>query len=308
MVEFGSRFYKFIHLNLFLQFGYLRSYFDKFIKAKFRPDIIHSNVLYPAAIMGYKLAKREGLPYIITEHWSKVDKFMSRSLYAGSGKKAYAEAKYVTVVSEFLKKSLSKHIPDAKKMQVIPNVVNTDTFYFKPKTKKDKLVFSCVAHWSSPKRPDLIFNALNKFAEMTERKIGLNVVGDGLLLSDLKNKKWNFEINYLGNIAPDQLAVLHHQCDYFLHASEIETFSIVIAEALSTGTPVLASKVGAIPELVNEVNGLLCENTLESWMKGLHEITKKNYDHEKISRESNRFGLEKVGEKFASLYKSTLSR
>ena len=165
-IELNSRFYKFIHLDLFLQFSFLKKYFLKNIKPAFKPDVIHSNVLYLAAIMGHRLADQEKLPHVITEHWSKVDKFMRKSLYASSGKKAYASAKVITVVSEFLKKSISKHVTYYDKISVVPNVINTEVFSYKAKgVSKEELVFTCVAHWTNPKRPDLIFKALENISK-----------------------------------------------------------------------------------------------------------------------------------------------
>jgi glycosyltransferase involved in cell wall biosynthesis len=302
-IEFNSWFYKFIHLDIFIQYGFLKQLYYKRIKKNFAPDIIHSNVLYPAAIMGYKLAKKEKLPHIITEHWSKVDKFFNKSLYAGSGKKAYNSAKYVTAVSDFLRKSLGKHFEDPAKIKVVPNVVDTEIFSFKPKATNSKLTFCCVAHWGGVKRPDLIFNALEKFSKQSSKPVVLNVIGEGPLLEELKKSKWNFEIHYLGNRQRKELAEQLQSADYFLHASDMETFSIVIAEALATGTPVLASNAGAIPELIKKENGLLCYNDVENWTKGISDITNAKFDHQKISDNAQNFNLKKVGDRFLELYR-----
>lgn len=303
LIELNSSFYKLIHVNLLMQCNFLKKHFIREIKPSFKPDVIHSNVLYPAAIMGYWLSKQENIPHIITEHWSKVDKFLSQNLFSGSGKKAYNSAKYVTAVSDFLRKSLGKHFDDPSKIKVVPNVVDTSIFSFQPKANNSKLTFCCVAHWGGVKRPDLIFNALEKFSKQSKKPIVLNVIGEGFLLDELKKQKWSFEINYFGNRQRKELADQLQSADYFLHASDMETFSIVIAEALATGTPVLASNAGAVPELINKDNGLLSENDVESWVKGLNEITSQNYDHQKISEAAKNYGVEKIGEKFLEIYK-----
>lgn len=304
LIELNSRFYKLIHVDLLLQFSFLRKYFYKEVKPSFKPDVIHSNVLYPSAIMGYWLSNKENRPHVITEHWSKVDNFFAKSLYAKSGKKTYNTAKYVTAVSEFLAKSINKHFQAPDKIKVIPNVVDTSIFSFKPKSENEKFTFCCVAHWNGVKRPDLIFNALERFSKQNTKPIVLNVIGEGVLLDELKNKKWNFEVKYLGNLVREQLADQLQAADYFLHASTMETFSIVIAEALATGTPVLASNAGAIPELISSTNGLLSENTVESWSKGLEQLSYTKFDNSKIAQQAQNFSLEKIGNRFLELYKS----
>ena len=302
-IELNSRFYKWIHLNLYFQYRVISKYIEKSVVEVFKPDIIHSNVLYPAGILGYKIAKHHKLPHIITEHWSRVDKFISGSLFGYLGKKTYNNADCVTVVSDYLKNSLSKHFTNPDKIKVVPNVISTKVFnYHKKNDTGNELNFTCVAHWNSPKRPDLIFESLNEVAKSNSKSFVLNVVGEGALLNDLKHQTWNFKINYCGNLSPDKLATVLHKTDYFLHASEIETFSIVIAEALATGTPVLASNVGATGELINNSCGYLTANTKEEWVKNLNQLLKVNYDHALISRQAERFSPEKIGGQFLEIY------
>jgi glycosyltransferase involved in cell wall biosynthesis len=310
MIELNSKYYKLLYVNLFFQFTLIKRYFKKSILSSFKPDLIHSNVLFPAAILGHWLCAREKLPHMITEHWSKVDKFMSRNIYAAQGKKAYNGARKVTAVSGFLNQSLAKYLDDKDKIVVVPNVVNTKVFTFKEKVlAADRIVFTCAAHWGLPKRPDLIFNALQSIRKKTTKAIVLNVVGEGRLLEDLKLRSWDFQVNYVGNLPAAGLALMLHSSNYFLHASEMETFSIVIAEALSTGTPVLASDVGAIPELINEANGLVVTNSTEDWERGLQKLMSIDaFNGELIANQVQKFSENAVGEKFYAIYKEVLNK
>ncbi len=297
-----SRFYKFLHVLPFHQYRLLRREYLH-LKNTFEPHLIHSNVLYPAGILGHMLSKEFSKPHVITEHWSKVQKFMTKSLYASLGKKAYAKAAVITVVSDFLKGTLLPYV-EKEKVYRVPNVINNDVYSYKAKSiKDDVLVFTCVAHWHSPKRPDLIFQALQKLSNNQPKKITLNVIGEGPLLNALKKSNWSFETNYLGQRSPTELANTLQHSDYFLHASDVETFSVVIAEALCTGTPVLASNKGAIPELLNTANGVLCDNTKEAWEQGIDKLIGTSYDHQYIAEEANKFSEKMVGKSFRDLYK-----
>lgn len=296
-----SRFYKLLHVLLPLHYRAVKKLFIK-LNADLKIDIIHSHVLYPAAILGYKLSKEFLVPHIITEHWSKVNQFMNKSLYAGLGKKTYLNADAVTTVSEFLEQSISSYLKPAKTF-VVPNVINTSLFNYKEKTNHtNTLRFSMVAHWLPPKRPDLIFKSIEAFSYSINKKISLTVIGEGKLLDVLKTEKWNFEIQYAGNKPADKLATLLHETDFFLHASDIETFSIVIAEALSTGTPVLASHVGAISELINPEVGVLTKNTIDDWVNGLNILVNSSYNHQHIAEATKKYSPEIIGEQFKKIY------
>jgi L-malate glycosyltransferase len=306
VIELNSMFYKFIHLDLFSQYMTLRRYYFKNIHSNGKPTIIHSNVLYPAAILAARLSKKLKVPHVITEHWSLIPKFMKRSLYSFDGKKTYKNATKITVVSEFLKKRISPFIIETDKVEIIPNVINTSQFSFRQKAAGNTLSFICTANWREPKRPDLIFAALERIREIN-KNFQLVVVGEGILLEEQKKKTWGFPVIYKGNLNSNYLAMELQNADYFLHASDMETFSIVVAEALSTGTPVLASNAGAIPDLVNSENGFLAENTVEDWTSKLKLlIEKKDWNYKAISESTLKFNEKSIGEKFKELYQKII--
>jgi glycosyltransferase involved in cell wall biosynthesis len=57
---------------------------------------------------------------------------------------------------------------------------------------------------------------------------------------------------------PDKLALYYQAADVYLHAARAEVFGLVIAEAMACGTPVVATRVGGIPEVfVDQEHGLL---------------------------------------------------
>ena len=75
-----SYFYKAIYaLTPFLSWLAYR-YVKKNILSSFNPDLIHSNVISPAGIIGWKLSKRLNKPHVITEQWSKTHKFFSKNI------------------------------------------------------------------------------------------------------------------------------------------------------------------------------------------------------------------------------------
>lgn len=296
-----SRFYKFLHVCLPFHYFLVKKQF-KYLQSELKINVIHSHVLYPAAIIGYKLSRQFSIPHVITEHWSKVNRFMSKSFYAGLGRSAYTNAYAITTVSQFLKENIKPYI-DSSKTYVVPNIINTQQFNFKPKAiDHTTLRFCIVAHWFAPKRPDLVFKSLEAFSKTINKKISLNVIGEGPLLDTLKTEKWNFEVIYSGNKPADKLAIALQESDFFLHASDIETFSIVIAEALSTGTPVLASNVGAISELINSEVGVLSKNSVDDWTNALKNLTQTNYIHQQIAITTKKYSPEIVGEQFKKIY------
>ncbi|MBP7808084.1 MAG: glycosyltransferase family 4 protein [Bacteroidia bacterium] len=307
IIEINSRFNKFLHINIFFQYFLFLKYYRQIIKPVFSPNIIHSNVIYPAGIIGFWISKKEKAKSVITEHWTRLDKFFGKSAYAYFGKRAF-KGSLVTVVSTFLKETLVNHNIPKENIHLIPNVIEP-YFFSLTKQEKDELVFICCANWTSHKRPDLIFESLEKLSSGINKKIILNVIGTGALLDNYKMKNWNYSVNYLGFMDSATIAKVMSEGKYFLHASNDETFSVVIAEALSIGLPVLASNVGAVPELVNSTNGVLCNNTVDEWVAGILKlINTPEFKSEEIKKGMERFRAENIGVKFNDAYRLILSQ
>lgn len=270
------------------------------------PSIIHSNVIFPCGVVGYLLARRLGAKQLISEHWSKAEKLLKHPLYKRVALKAYNKCFAVICVSEFLSKKISK-ITGHKKLIIIPNIIDTAIFTYITKNLPEDgpLYMLCVASWRLPKRLDLIFGALCSYASETTRRIELTVAGNGIQAEKYSKLETpgNLHINWIGYLERPVIAGLLQKSHIFLHASDIETFSIVTAEALSTGTPVLASDTGALPELINRQNGILTENTPDAWLKGIREIVGKKFDYEAIAfQNQNKYSADSIGRRIIALY------
>ena len=304
-INLHSRLWKFWYINPW-SLSRIIYHFIKKKGADIDPSIIHANVIFPCGIVGYLLARRLGAKLLISEHWSKTGKLLKHPLYKKIAMKAYLSSFAVVCVSEFLSQRISQATGHGN-LITIPNIINTDIYSYLPKSKPDDEILRllCVANWKLPKRLELIFEAVSSYAVESARNIELTVVGMGPQADNLKGARIpsNLKVRWAGYLDKSAIAALLQKTNLFLHASDIETFSIVTAEALSTGTPVLASNTGALPELIDEQNGLLVENTHESWLKGLKEIVSKQYDYQAIAfQNQNKYSPEKIGSRIIKLY------
>jgi len=287
-------------------------YFKKTINPYFSPDIIHSNVIFPAGMIGDFFSRKLKKPHIITEHWSKIEGLLKKPYLSFLGKRSYKKANMIIPVSQFLKLKMLDILPELKqnKLKVIPNVISSEVFDYKEKAvKTDEIRFCAVASWVTKRQPDkkpeLFIGALAEIQKKTTRKIKLTMVGDGNRVNELKIlcKSLNLDADFVGYQTKNQIAVILQKIDYFVHASTIETFGVVIVEALMTGTPVICSNVGALPELITEANGVLCENNVAAWMKGLERIIQSDFDRKQIAEDvKNRFGYDRIGKEIACVY------
>ena len=312
-----SKFYKWLYINPFFLRKFVFNYWKTNVSSTFQPTILHSCILYPGAVIGEYFRRKLKLRHVISEHWSKVDGYMKKNVFAYLGKVAYQNADSITVVSTFLKERLKPYIGSGEKIVVIPNVIDNKIFFYQPSPVLDQqhdeennkpLHFIAVATWKRPKLPELLFNGLEGLKKTYPHPFEFHVVGDGPLLAQLNQVNYSYKVNYHGFLTPQQLASLLQRMDFFLHASTVETFSIVVAEALACGLPVLCSNVGALPDLIHQENGLLVENNTTAWKKGLKDLLQQKFNHHQISQSGSfAYSPVKIGKDFMTIYQKTLN-
>ncbi len=281
-INLYSLLWKFWFVNPWLLAGILKRILRRHFP-EIKPALIHSNVIFPCGIVAYLLAEKLHSELVISEHWSKAEKLLKHPFYGKTALRAYLRNNTVITVSQFLAARIEA-ATGHKNIKVIPNIVNPTIFSYKPKPVYDgsNLVCTSVATWKPPKRLDLILDSLALFVNESGCSVVLNVVGKGPQAENIKMARMpeNLSIVWHGYLEKRAIAPLLQRSHLFLHASETETFSIVTAEALSTGTPVLVSDRGALPELVHEKNGLLAQNNVASWNRKICEIINNRFDKE----------------------------
>jgi glycosyltransferase involved in cell wall biosynthesis len=151
----------------------------------------------------------------------------------------------------------------------------------------------------------LVIAALDIIAKKTAKPIILNIVGDGEYRARIEALKptLNFELNLLGYLPKTDVASVFHRADYFLHASYLETFSLVVAEAICCGTPVVASDIPPLDDLVTLQTGILSENTAEAWTTAIEKAIATHYEMEQPSTTyRQKYSKQGVGAMFNNLF------
>jgi glycosyltransferase involved in cell wall biosynthesis len=96
-----------------------------------------------------------------------------------------------------------------------------------------------------------------------EHTIHLTVVGDGGYRKELEDlvtgsgiSDW---VTFTGYIPQEELGGYYHDSDLFVLPTLSEAFGQVFTEAMACGLPILATRVGGVPEIVGNENGILVE-------------------------------------------------
>ncbi len=83
--------------------------------------------------------------------------------------------------------------------------------------------------------------------------VPLVIAGDGPLAGELRAHAADAEVRFVGRVDGERLAALRAEAALAIVPSRsAETFGLAAAEAMAAGVPVVATRVGALPELVDD--------------------------------------------------------
>ena len=242
---------------------YLRSVLQSFrrIAAQgFRPDIIHAHV-YKAGLPAVLTGKFYRLPTVITEHYTVFPMRTLSKTEVTKARLAFTFADRVCTVSQFLSDAIQSYGIKAE-FKVVPNVINTQLFYLKEKRPNSPLKNIAYISMLSQHRKglDYLLRALGLLREKRS-DFHLHVIGEGPLREYYENlvRVLGLEdfVTFYGRLPTEQSAALLRKSHLFVLPSLFENFSVATAEAMATGTPVLATRCGGPEEFVTDDVGLL---------------------------------------------------
>ncbi|OLS02626.1 glycosyltransferase [Tissierella creatinophila] len=284
--------------------------YKKVIEEEGKPDILHAHFTHQG-YLGSLLKEKYGIPLVVTEHSSHVNKDNIRAELVEKGNIAYKNADSLITVSPTLKKRIQDKF--GVDSIYIPNIVDTSLFKYQPREKKKQFRFVSTGHLIPIKGTETTINAFYKAFNDNEN-VSLTIFGEGnerkkleTLIRDLGLEN---RIKLMGQTAREDMAKEYNSSDAFVLASRSETFGVSYIEALSSGLPVLATKCGGPEVFVNNENGMLSDvddvDGLAKNMRFIYENVDKFNNQELSQRAREEFSSNSIGEKIVEVYRSIL--
>jgi glycosyltransferase involved in cell wall biosynthesis len=246
-----------------------------------KPGLVHLHVAWRAGVAAVPIANQFKVPLVITEHWSGY--LPEDGRYSGIGikrftKRAVKRASHITAVSNRLVNAMMKHGLQ-NRYSILANCVDTDIFRLAAAKIQNGLKLLHVSMLVEKEKN--ISGMLHVMKELKNKPgITLQIIGDGP--ERKKHEAYAKELGlsgksvfFAGYKSPGEIAVAMQEADALLMFSHFEGMPVTIIEALSSGLPVIATKTGSIPEMVDEFSGMLVdpgnEDALEEAILDLYE-------------------------------------
>lgn len=316
------------HPRYFLIPGFLKSmdgwlyrasmhrYFSEVIRT-INPDILDFHWTYPDSYAGLRWARQFRKKLIVTVRGNEAIYYFDRSRVRKTVEHILSHADHVIAVSADLQRKLvSEYGVLPENVTVISNGIDASKFSYGEKLKarascglnpEGQYILS-LCRLSSEKGLDHLLKAVH---QMSNSKARLIVVGDGPEKNKLQALTDNLGIKdrviFVGAIHHDKTAIWYNAADCYCLPSLWEGCPNTVIESVASGIPVVASRVGGIPDLIDERVGRLVEPGNHLQLAGaLDDVLSTSWDSHGISEIGHRNSWGNVADRVLDVYRKVM--
>jgi len=247
---------------------------DKII-AELKPDIINIHEFFQyTSYKGYKLGKKNKIPIVLTQHCyyfprSFLNRLGMKITTKLWGKKIIKNSDGLIAIAESSSKFLKEVSKNPRlKVNIIPTPLELDQFLeiipdFTKKSESDIFRILYVGRVDERKGIKYLLDAISIVTKrFYKQKIVLEIVGRGADLEKFKRyaRERNIYAKFHGFVEHQNISKFYEKANVFvLPTITKEPFGNVAVEALASGIPVIASKLGGLVDIVQEGAGFLVQ-------------------------------------------------
>jgi len=230
---------------------------------KTRPaEFVLAHYAFPDGYAAMRLARRHGLPLLVKVRGSDVNVFTRQAARRRLTVRTLESADRVIAVSEALKtKMIDLGVP-AEKISVVTNGVNAQRFIPRDRAasrrdlglEADPFTFLFIGSLRPLKGVLTMLQAFRAIQVEKRRDARLVIIGGGELQEELERRIERYglsdQVRLLPPMEHSEIPRWFGACDCLVLPSTNEGYPNVVVEALAAARPVIASRVGGIPEIV----------------------------------------------------------
>ncbi len=292
------------------------------IRKRIKFDIIHAHFVYRPGYIAAVLGKIFGKPIIIAAHGSDIHQnlYSEDALFRKRTIDAMRWSSKIIAVSESLKKMIDKE-GFGNKTRVIPCGFSEREFYHRDKNEcriklslegnREILLF--IGNLVTVKGVDILIEAF-KIVRGKNDNVELIIIGEGpdkpALERQARDCRVDKMVHFVGSKDHNEIPLYINSADIIVLPSRDEGRGLVIFEALACGRPVVASRVGGIPEtIVNDKLGILVEKENPAALAdGVLKALTSSWDIRYLSNYAKKYSREQLSPHVLNVYDEVLSR
>ncbi len=261
-------------------------------------DIVDAHYAFPDGFAAGRIAADLGKPYALSLRGSDIHVLTRFRGRRERIRRVLAGAAVVVAVSEDLARAARDLGAEPAHVRVVPNGVEVEKFTGRDRDAarkalglrpEERLILS-VGRLAEVKGFDLLLRAFAELSRAADAPMRCVILGEGPSRRSLSAIAGALgvagSVDMPGWVEPSKLPDWYAAADAFVLLSVSEGCPNVVVESLASGTPVVATAVGGIPEMVRDgVNGFLVgERSSEAAAGALRRALGFRWDREAVRR------------------------
>jgi L-malate glycosyltransferase len=286
-------------------------------------EVLHVHYAIPHATTAWLAREMLGnghrLKVITTLHGTDITLVGQEESFHAITKFSIERSDAVTAVSEFLKEETIRTFGCTQcRIAVIPNFVNLQEYHPVAVKQRDALCppdHKLITHVSNFREVKRVKDVVRVFARVRRGiPATLLMIGDGPERDDAEREARELsvaaDVRFLGRI--DTVAPLLQQSDLFVLPTQSESFGLAALEAMACGSPVVGSRAGGLPEVIQDgVNGILePAGSVEAMGRRAAELLRDPERHramaEAAAERARLYSADLIVPRYESLYQSVI--
>ena len=286
-----------MHIAPFMMAAGAAQALRKIVGEGFDFDVIDAHYFYPDGVAAALLARWFDKPLVVTARGSDVNLIAQYALPRRMMRWAARRADSTIAVSGALALEMVAMGMPADRVKVLRNGVDLTRFQLLPQSESrrqlswsDAPTILMVGNLLESKGPHLAVEALVSLAGFH-----LYLVGTGSQAQALQALAQQLgiseRVHFVGQVEQEHLSAYYSAADILVLASSREGLPNVVLESMACGTPVVATAVGGVPELVSlpTAGRLLGQRSPSAIAAAVSELWARGIDREAVRRHAMQF-------------------
>lgn len=298
-------------------------------------DLVHVHHPFWMGEKGLKLAKKAGIPVVLTYH-TRLEMYSENLPF---GKLFFKNILSHKIIQRFAQKcdgiiaptisarDYLDNVGVSRQKLVIPTGIELNNFQnadvkdihlLRNQYVKEGELFLCSVFRLSPeKNADFLIEGLRIVKDNTNVRFKCIIIGEGPAKESIqeliKQKGMTEEIILRGKVPPEEMAQYYLASDLFVFSSQSETQGMVLLEAMAGKCPVVCIRSsGTDDAVINGYNGYKTAANLQEWADNIIELLENNSLREQMSKNAEKyagkFSIENTSERMEAFYRRLISQ
>jgi len=287
--------FRFLH-GVFLEWSVTKT-FER-IAREFRPDVIVGFFAFPYGFATVRIAQRLGIPVVTGVLGSDINVMAKRGIRRRMIGWTLTSSDRVFSVSRALREKAIELGADPGRVIVVPNGIEKGRYATCSRSEArsrlgvrgDPRLVLCVSNLVPVKGVDILVRAFSQ----VPNEVLLVVIGDGdereRLRRLIEELGLGHRVRLVGAKPPEEIPLWMSASDLVVLASRAEGHPNVVLEALASGRPVVATRVGGVPEIISSENlGVVVDPEDPSALAaGIRYAFSRSWDEDAIRQEGQK--------------------